>query len=218
MVVFHWSQSDSKSTQISRTLLSILADFNSDVVWMVSVLLLIFGSPFLTFEGLPRALTKIGIIVTFMFHSFFSPLARSKNLFTFSSPFILTHCSAATAKSWWSVPFFLLIKNCSSHLVWIWWYVFGSKSEKILWVTFSRTDSGFCRYYLFEWLNSNLLHSKFPQVSRIFLSILTDLNNTVVWMVFTHPLILLILWWLYQEHPLQVVSPSPSCSSVFSVL
>ena len=35
-MVFHWRLSDSKSPQISRTLLSILAVFNNAVVWMVS--------------------------------------------------------------------------------------------------------------------------------------------------------------------------------------
>ena len=35
-MVFHWSLSDSKSPQVSRTLLSILAVFNNAVVWMVS--------------------------------------------------------------------------------------------------------------------------------------------------------------------------------------
>ena len=34
-MVFHWSVSDSKS-QISETLLSILADLNNAVVWLVS--------------------------------------------------------------------------------------------------------------------------------------------------------------------------------------
>ena len=35
----------------------------------------------------------------------------------------------------------------------------------------------------------SLSDSKSPQVSRILLSIRTDLNNAVVWMVFTRPLI-----------------------------
>ena len=33
---FHWSLSDSKASQVSRTLLSILAVLNNEVVWMVS--------------------------------------------------------------------------------------------------------------------------------------------------------------------------------------
>ena len=35
-MVFHWSLSDSKSPQVSRTLLNIPAVFNYAVVWMVS--------------------------------------------------------------------------------------------------------------------------------------------------------------------------------------
>ena len=38
-------------------------------------------------------------------------------------------------------------------------------------------------------LHSSLSDSKFPQVSRTLLSILADLNITVIWMVSTHPLI-----------------------------
>ena len=41
-MVFHWSVSDSKSPQVSRTLLSIRADLNNAVVWMVSTHPLIF--------------------------------------------------------------------------------------------------------------------------------------------------------------------------------
>ena len=34
-MVSHWSLSDDKSTQVSRTLLSILADLNNAVAWTV---------------------------------------------------------------------------------------------------------------------------------------------------------------------------------------
>ena len=36
-MVFHWSLSDSKYPQVSRTLLSILADLNNAVIWMVAI-------------------------------------------------------------------------------------------------------------------------------------------------------------------------------------
>ena len=42
--VFHWSLSDSKSPQVSKTLLSILADLNNIIIWMVSSHLLISKS------------------------------------------------------------------------------------------------------------------------------------------------------------------------------
>ena len=35
-MIFYWSLWDRKSSQVSRTLLSILAVLNNDVVWMVS--------------------------------------------------------------------------------------------------------------------------------------------------------------------------------------
>ena len=72
-MVFHWSLSDSKSPQISGTLLSILAVLNNAVVWMVSTRLPTskssrpFNNPLVT---VPKAPITIGIIVTCMFHRF----------------------------------------------------------------------------------------------------------------------------------------------------
>ena len=44
LVVFFWSLSDSKSHQVSRTLLSILADLSNAVVWVVYICPLISKS------------------------------------------------------------------------------------------------------------------------------------------------------------------------------
>ena len=70
-----------------------------------------------------------------------------------------------------------------------------------------------------HWSLSDL---KSPQVSRTLLSILTDLNNAVGWMVSTRlllfpspPVPVPFLWWLYQKHQLQLVSPPLSCSTIF---
>ena len=63
-----------KSPQVSRTLLSILAVLNNAVVWMVSTRPPTskssspFSNPLVT---VPKAPITIGIIATFMFHSFF---------------------------------------------------------------------------------------------------------------------------------------------------
>ena len=73
-MVFNWSLSDSKSLQVSRTLLNILADLNNAVIWMVSPRPFIFKSvssltkPFMAVPSVP---ISIGITVTFMLPSFF---------------------------------------------------------------------------------------------------------------------------------------------------
>ena len=75
-MVFRWSLSDNKSPQFSRTLLSILAVLNNAVVWMVSTRppTSKSSSPFNnSLVTLPNAPIAIGIIVTFMFHSFSIP-------------------------------------------------------------------------------------------------------------------------------------------------
>ena len=101
-MVFHWSLRDSKSPQVSRTLLSILAVLNNVVVWMVSTRPPTskssspFSNPLVT---VPKAPITIGIIVTFMFHSFFNSLARSRYLSFFSYSFSVILWSAGTAKS-----------------------------------------------------------------------------------------------------------------------
>ena len=93
MVGFHWNLNDSKSSYISRTLLSIQADLNLAVVWMVSILPLIFNcsNPLSKPWGtVPNAPTTINSLITFMFHSFcfFNSLATSKFLFIFSPSFL----------------------------------------------------------------------------------------------------------------------------------
>ena len=87
---FHWSLSDSKSPQFSRTRLSILAVLSNTVVWIVSTRPLTskssrpFNNPLVT---VPNATITIGTIVTFIFHSFFNSLARSRYLSFFSLSF-----------------------------------------------------------------------------------------------------------------------------------
>ena len=73
-MVSHWSLSNSKSLQVSRTLPSILTDLNNAVVLTVSTRPVIpkssrpFINPLVTVLRPP---ITIGITVTFMFHSFF---------------------------------------------------------------------------------------------------------------------------------------------------
>ena len=127
-MIFHWSLSDNKYPQVSRTHLSILAHLNNTAVWIVSTCRLIFmffsafTKPLVTVQRAPKT---IDVTVTFMFHSFCNPK---------------------------------LCLDFSHH-----------------------------RYLMV--FHSILSDSKSSQVSRTLLSILTDLNNAVVWMVFLRLLI-----------------------------
>ena len=71
LMVFHKISSDSKSPPVSRTFLSILADLNNVVVWMVSTHVLIsnYSSPFTNrLVMVPSTWITIDITVNFMFH------------------------------------------------------------------------------------------------------------------------------------------------------
>ena len=121
LMVFHWILGDNESSQASRTLLIILADFNSAVVWMVLILLLNSNLPSLFTRLLGTvsvAPTTIAITVTFMSHSFFffsfffffffffCSLTWSKCFSCFLLSFIFTQLSAGTTKT---SRYFLLV-------------------------------------------------------------------------------------------------------------
>ena len=117
-MVFHWSLSDSKSPQVSRTRLRILAVLSNAVVWIVSTRPLTskssrpFNNPLVI---VPNAPITVGTIVTFKFHSFFNSLARSRYLSFFSLSFRFILWSAGTAKSTILQIFFLCWLLWGSH-------------------------------------------------------------------------------------------------------
>ena len=55
--------------------------------------------------------------------------------------------------------FFFLTITRSGRRVEIRWSICVSKSQRILYVSFSRTDSGFCIYHFFLWSIFNFLHN-----------------------------------------------------------
>ena len=163
-MVIHWSLSDSKSPQVSRTLLSILAVLNNVVVWMVST-----GPPTSKSSSpfnnplviVPKAPITIGTIVTFMFHSFFNSLARLRYLSFFSHSYSYILWSAGTAKSTILQIlffFFFLIIIRSGLLAEIRWSVCVLKSHRSLCVLFSRTGAGLCIYHLLVGSKLNFFH------------------------------------------------------------
>ena len=158
-MVLHWSLSDSKSPQVSRTRRRILAVLSHAVVWMISTRPPIskssrpFNNPLVI---VPNAPITIGTIVTFMFHCFFNFRARSRYLSFFSLSFRFILWPAGTAKS--TIFFFLLIIMRSGLLAGIRWSVCILKSHRSLCESFSRTGAGLCIYHLFVWSNWNFLH------------------------------------------------------------
>ena len=156
-MVFHWSLRDSKSPQVSRTLLSILTVLNNVVVWMVSFALPTskssspFNNPLVT---VPKAPITISIIVTFMFHTFFNSLARSRYLsyFSLSFNFIVVsryskiHNFASSLFSF-SFSFFFFFFFVDYSMTKIRWSVCTSKSRWCFCVSFSRTGAYHYYYY-----------------------------------------------------------------------
>ena len=143
-MVFLWSLSDSKSPQVSRTRLRILAVLINAVVWIVSTRpptsksFRPFNDPLVI---VPNAPIIIGTIVTFMFHSFFSSQARSRYLSFFSLSFIFILLSTGTAKStilpilflfcWllWGIIIIIIYSSGFFHISVSWWIFIG------VWVT-----------------------------------------------------------------------------------
>ena len=166
--------------KVSGTLLSILANLNKAVVWMVSTRppMSKSSSPFNNLlVTVPKAPDTIGAIVTFMFHSFFNSLARSRYLSYFSLSFSFILWSARAAKSTiLQVLVFLLIIIRSGLLVGIRWSVCMPKSDRSLCVSFSRTDAKLYIYHFFRMVEFKFLahlpvsHLAYPVVcSLIFL-------------------------------------------------
>ena len=166
LMVFHWSLSDSKSPQVSWTLLCILVDLNNDVVWIVSTRPLIsksFSCGTNRLITLPIVLVIIGITVNFMSRSlffFFNSLTRSRYLSHLSLSFSFTlgrperqslQCSIYQKDPFVSQKEIICILSERSICI--------SKSQRILWVSFSRTGSGMCMYDMFGKSNLNFLHN-----------------------------------------------------------
>ena len=97
----------------------------------------------------------IGITVTFMFHSFFNCLARSRVLIFLFVFFQFNSVVSGDSKVYNLASLLLLL----GRLAEIRGSVFISKSQKGLSVSFSSTDSVLCIYHLSVWSKLNFLHS-----------------------------------------------------------
>ena len=105
--VFYCCLSDSKSPQVSRTLLNILADFNNAVVWIISILPLIYNTsrPFLkTFGTFPRAQTGIIVYIFTLWSAVMTKFARWQVLFflfIIIIIIIIVYANFHTITFWW---------------------------------------------------------------------------------------------------------------------
>ena len=160
---FYWSLSDSKSPQVSRTRLSILAVLSNAVVWIVSTRPPIskysrpFNNPLVTVPNAPITICKI---VTFMFHSFFNSLTRSRYLSFFFSTFLQIYSVVrrnSKVENFADSRFLVIIMR-SGLLAGIKCSVCMLKSHRSLCESFSRTGAGLCIYHLLVWSNWNFLH------------------------------------------------------------
>ena len=154
-MVFHWSLSHSKSSQDSRTLLTLLDCLNSAEVWMVSTSPLIsnFSRPFIS-PLVTVLITPITIVITVscIFHSFFFQFPSKVQVLIFlfalflyysvacrdgkvqisASSFFTSTKSGRMAEIRWSVCFskslrtFLLYSFCANSL-----------NSLIMWLTVS---------------------------------------------------------------------------------
>ena len=87
-MIFYWSLIDNKCPQIFWALLCIQADLNNAILWMITTCSLILKSlsPFTSpLRIVPSSWITISLTVTFMFHYYFSSLARSRYLSLFFS-------------------------------------------------------------------------------------------------------------------------------------
>ena len=156
----------------------------------------LFNNPFVT---VPKAPITIGIIVTFMFHSFFSIPKKVPGIYPSFHILSVLFCGHWDSKVYnfaspLSFFFFSLIIIRSGLLAQMRWFVCMSKSHRSLCASFTGTDAGLCIYHLFIWSNFNFLHISqwitFPApTSRIIIIIIIIscnlLHNSVNWWPFT---------------------------------
>ena len=157
-MVFHWSLSDSKSPQVSRTRLRILAVLSNAVIWIISTrqptskssrplnnpLVIVPKAPITIghfhVSQLFQFSSKVKVLIMFFtFLQFYSVVRRDSKVDNFACSLFLSILS-------------------SGLLADIWWSVCMLKSHRSLCESFSRTGAGLCIYHLLVWSNLNFLH------------------------------------------------------------
>ena len=183
-MVLDWSLSYSKSPQISKTRLRILAVLSNAVVWIVSTRPPTskssrpFNNPLVI---VPNAPITIGTIITFMFHSFFNSLARLRYLSLFSLSFRFILWSAGTAK--WTILQILFF------CCWLLWGLVFWPGLRVFHISVSRWS------FTGVWVTTSLLKS--PGLFSVFWPIST--TQLFEWsplvLLFPSHLVLVSIFW-----------------------
>ena len=171
-MVSHKSLSDSKSLQVSRTRLSILSDLNNAVVWIVSTHLLISksSSPCTNLlVTVPRAPSRIGITVTFMFHSFFKKFPSKVEVLILLFTFFQFYSVVNRDSRVYNLASSLF---CCLSLGLVVWLRLGDPFVSQNPMSYSQwKDSRLRIYRLLVWSNFNFLHnSKWITLSSLVVS------------------------------------------------
>ena len=162
-MVFHWSLSDRKSLQVTRTSLSILTDLKNTVFWIVLTCSLISKSSNPLTKPLGIVLNPpiaITISVTLIFHSFFLVLWQGLRTYHYFPFLLFLLCGLPKRQSQLFSKFFFLLFTTtrSGRLVEIRGSVCISKSHRNLCVSSSWTDFGKRINYICAWSNLNFFH------------------------------------------------------------
>ena len=179
-MVFHWGLSDSKSSQVTRTLLSILANLNNVVVLVVSIRPPTFNSS-KAFGTVSNAPVSIRITVILMFHIYlvFSQAPSICHFFRFLWFLPCDPPRRQNPKCFW-----LIRSDC---LVEIKWSLCTLKSHRILCVSFSRTNFSRCIYHSAVWSNFNSLHDSqwitFPTQSYLIYFSARLVHSLTMWFI-----------------------------------
>ena len=160
-MVFHRRLCDSKSAQVSRSLLIILGEFNNAVVWMVSTRPPNSKSsrPFNDIHSLCQKHQSQLVQSTLscsLVSSILSPGRDTCPSFHILS--VLFCGKPGSTVDNFAGSLFLVVIFRSAHLADIWRSVCMSKSHRGLCVSFSRTGAGLCIYHMLVWSNLNFLH------------------------------------------------------------
>ena len=153
-MVFHWSLGDRKSSQVSGTLLSMLADLNN-AVWISTVHSPISNSSHdltKSLQILPSASVEICTNVTLVFNIIFNPQARSKFSSLFSFSLTLTAKFFLLDRFSFFVDYYLFLSSGRDLMICLY-----LKISVNFCASFSSAASGLCIYLFFSMVKFQFL-------------------------------------------------------------